>query len=82
MKYKVLVRKTTKTSTMIEVDADSRTEAAENAWDIVLNQDDIKWEFLGDDYEFIPSPINKDDEDRCEHGMFFSGAGACPACGQ
>lgn len=20
-------------------------------------------------------------EDRCEHGMFFSGAGACPQCG-
>ena len=20
-------------------------------------------------------------EDRCEHGMFFSGAGACPKCG-
>ena len=22
-----------------------------------------------------------DDEDRCEHAMFFSGAGACPQCG-
>ncbi len=21
------------------------------------------------------------DDDRCEHGMFFSGAGACPQCG-
>ena len=20
-------------------------------------------------------------EDRCQHGMFFSGAGACPQCG-
>jgi len=20
-------------------------------------------------------------EDRCKHGMFFSGAGACPQCG-
>lgn len=22
------------------------------------------------------------DEDRCKHGMFFSGAGACPQCGR
>jgi hypothetical protein len=22
-----------------------------------------------------------DTPDRCEHGMFFSGAGACPQCG-
>ena len=22
------------------------------------------------------------EEDRCEHGMFFSGAGACPKCGR
>lgn len=23
----------------------------------------------------------KGESDRCEHGMFFSGAGACPKCG-
>jgi hypothetical protein len=23
----------------------------------------------------------KDDDDRCPHGMFYTGAGACPACG-
>lgn len=25
--------------------------------------------------------IHEESDDRCEHGMFFSGAGACPMCG-
>lgn len=28
-----------------------------------------------------PAEADDDDANRCEHGMFFSGAGACPKCG-
>lgn len=30
---------------------------------------------------FQTIPLAKS-EDRCPHGMFFSGAGACPQCGK
>lgn len=29
-----------------------------------------------------PVPALDPDEDRCPHGMFYSGAGACPKCGE
>lgn len=31
-------------------------------------------------FDWPPAPP-ADDEGRCEHGMFTTGAGACPACG-
>lgn len=33
-------------------------------------------------YEAVVAELEKEDEaDRCPHGMFYTGAGACPACG-
>ena len=28
----------------------------------------------------VSTDWNDNDDDRCEHGMFYTGAGACPAC--
>lgn len=52
---------------------------------VVLSENDIKDErcyiTLNElDYS-VPEPQSTDGEDRCEHGMFFSGMGACPQCG-
>lgn len=36
-------------------------------------------DMLGDIFDYLDDP--PPDSGRCEHGMFRSGAGACPACG-
>lgn len=31
---------------------------------------------------FAAAPVQFEETDRCEHGMYFTGAGACPMCGR
>jgi hypothetical protein len=45
------------------------------------SEDGPLYQLFGLDGEWPPQMLEIC-EDRCEHGMFFSGAGACPQCGQ
>jgi hypothetical protein len=40
-----------------------------------FSQGDSYFHFKFKDHWALP------DDDRCPHGMFYTGAGACPACG-
>lgn len=41
----------------------------------------IRDNHLGQNYYFYYPWKIEQEEDRCPHGMFYTGAGACPACG-
>lgn len=59
--------------------ARARDEFAEA--DGVEVDDDAKVSRADDGYVWIQAWVRVPAEDRCEHGMFYSGAGACPQCG-
>ena len=46
-----------------------------DTWVEEFSQGDSYFHFKFKDHWALP------DDDRCPHGMFYTGAGACPACG-
>jgi len=48
--------------------------------EVLLDACELHEDMLGDIFEYMDDPPPPS-SGRCEHGMFKSGAGACPQCG-
>ena len=77
----------------IDIEADSLTEAYRKIHQ-TMTDTGLEWESSDEAYDTEGEEISPEElsaarmsvlasleENRCPHGMFFTGVGACPACG-